>query len=243
MLKIVAHILVTITLISLLLGIKFLLKYFKSRSSNESISTSKGVIFQNKFYVLALFGIFVFLALAIIGSVFDPFNLSFAAHRGMKEDDYIATICFFAYSLVFYGTFVLCVNWRIELSEDTFTHTNMFGIKHTYRYDEIELRPLSAVYRGYKNGKWKFTISYLQNNSDLLSIVIEEYYRAKRKEEIKRIEQTLLEQKSSLTKAEMVQLLPEFSKQMIDTVVTRLVKESKLIKIRSGRLILYTVNE
>ena len=69
---------------------------------------------------------------------------------------------------------------NIEIKEDCFIHTNMFGFKKTYRYDEIEIKQLSAVYRCYKDEKWKITISFHTINSQALVTAQRKYLKSKK---------------------------------------------------------------
>lgn len=75
-------------------------------------------------------------------------------------------------------------NWKVELFDDCFIHTNFIGVKHKYNYDEIEIRQYKACDRIFTNGKYRFTVSYLQENSDAIDIA-RAWYRHRLKQEAK----------------------------------------------------------
>lgn len=80
-------------------------------------------------------------------------------------------------------------NWKIEIFDDYFVHTNFLGIKNRYSYDEIEIRNYKACDRIFVDGRYKFTISYLQEN--ILAIEIgRAWYRHRLKQAAKLAEKT-----------------------------------------------------
>ncbi len=78
----------------------------------------------------------------------------------------------------------LCVglmglNWRIEIKDDHFIYTNTFGIKKTYKFNEVRYKTMTAVSRYYKIGKRLpiFNISNFTYNTFALDITIDKYRR------------------------------------------------------------------
>lgn len=61
-------------------------------------------------------------------------------------------------------------NWKVEIFDDYFVHTNFLGVKNRYSYDEIEIRNYKACDRISVDGRYKFTISYLQENIRAIEI-------------------------------------------------------------------------
>lgn len=78
-------------------------------------------------------------------------------------------------------------NWKVEIYDDYFVHTNFIGVKHRYNYDEIEIRQYNACDRIFLNGKYRFTISYLQDNCDAIDVA-RAHYKHRLKQEAKRAE-------------------------------------------------------
>ena len=180
-LQIVSYIALGISGCMLLYSSIGLMRYF-AIAKNEK---DKVLIRWNKLYsIIGLTCMLVFL-LGMIMAIFDPFKIS--SKESTYEENLLAGI--FMSTFIVLG-FVICLfglNCQIEVNEDNFVHTNFIGIKHTYSYEEIEIRTLRAAYRGYKDGKYKFTISFLQENSDALCLAKERYDMSKKSEHKKKI--------------------------------------------------------
>ncbi len=123
---------------------------------------------------IALGGSVVFY-LILIASTFSILGFRF------DEEDLSYNVVFFAFFLLGFVLSLVSLNWKIELSEETFVHTNWRGKKRTYRYDEIEERELKSVSRFYKDGKFKFEISCFQDCVSL-SERIDKAHRKQKKE-------------------------------------------------------------
>lgn len=124
------------------------------------------------------YGVYALMYFVSIMILFDPFKIT--SPDMTIEDILFSAMCaiLFANTLCVYV--MLLANWNIEMKEDCFIHTNMLGFKKTYRYDEIEIKQLSAVYRCYKDGKWKITISHLAINNQALITAQKKYLNLKK---------------------------------------------------------------
>ena len=87
-------------------------------------------------------------------------------------------------------------NWKVELYDDYLTHTNFIGAKNKYTYDEIEIRRYNACKRIFTEGRYRFTISYLQENSDAIDLAIARY-RHRLKQEAKKAEEPPIPQEEN----------------------------------------------
>lgn len=97
-----------------------------------------------------------------------------------KKEDLDGIIAFFVgINIMELLGFVLCLfstNWKIEIYEEYFVHKDLIGVKHKYKYDEIEIKEFVQCIRGYKNGKYKFTIEMTQDNYYALLDAKEQYF-------------------------------------------------------------------
>ena len=178
-LQIVAYIALGISGCMLLYAIIGLIHYFTVAKKERD----KVIIRWDRLY--AIIGVIVILLALVfmIMAFFDPFKIS--SKDSTYEEDLLAGLFLFIGTVLGFVISLFGLNCQIEVNEDNFVHTNFIGIKHTYSYEEIEIRTLRAAYRGYKDGKYKFTISFLQENSDALCLAKEQYDISKKLEQKK----------------------------------------------------------
>lgn len=77
------------------------------------------------------------------------------------------------YSVALFALWVLGMfgfNWKVEIFDDYFVHTNFLGIKKQYGYDKIEIRKNSSCDRIFVDGKYKLTISHLLENRKAIEV-------------------------------------------------------------------------
>lgn len=77
------------------------------------------------------------------------------------------------YSVALFALWVLGMfgfNWKVEIFDDYFAHTNFLGIKKQYGYDKIEIRKNSSCDRIFVDGKYKLTISPLLENRKAIEV-------------------------------------------------------------------------
>lgn len=108
-----------------------------------------------------------------------------------------AVMVFFMVVILDWWTCLYSFNWKVEIFDDYFVHTNFLGIKNRYSYDEIEIRNYKACDRIFVDGKYKFTISYLQENIRAIEIG-RAWYRHRLKQAAKLAEKTKREEDARL---------------------------------------------
>ena len=70
---------------------------------------------------------------------------------------------------------IFSVNWQLKIDSTYFIRTNWLGCKKAYNYDEVEFRWFKSGYRCYRNGRYLFTLSILQNNHNRILESQKEY--------------------------------------------------------------------
>ena len=118
------------------------------------------------------------------------------AATGTKEENMGAGILLTFGEALIWTIGMYGFNWKVELYDDYFTHTNFIGVKNKYTYDEIEIRRYNACKRIFTEGRYRFTISYLQENSDAINIAIARY-RHRLKQEAKQAEEPPIPQEEN----------------------------------------------
>lgn len=123
----------------------------------------------------------IFLYVGIGGIlIFFPISLIFLFFSENILVDYVVgdNVLYFIFFLIFcipYFFFILQLNWKIEVLENTFVYRNIFRIKKTYNYSEIGIR---FYYNGlilhYKK-KRVVKISYHCENFDAIQSAIAPY--------------------------------------------------------------------
>ena len=154
----------------ILIASKWVFKYFQSKKAakiNEDDSVSN-IIKQPKLYLgVGIVGVVVFTAGGILAFLTDP------------EPYYISV---FPMVLLSIAIIFVAALWKIEIKDDEFTFRNMWGIKRTYKYNEVTVRQLERSTRFYRRGKHIVGISYLQDNWDGLQKAIKKYQKNREKQ-------------------------------------------------------------
>ena len=65
------------------------------------------------------------------------------------------------------------VNWKIELEEDSLTHTDLFGRQNIYAYADLTRRPWFGGYRYYARGKFVFGVGFVRGGLVYLNKIME----------------------------------------------------------------------
>ena len=180
-LQIAAYIVLGISSCMLLYAIIALIRYFAVTKKRNAGKEKSLIRWGASYAIIGIGGMIVFW-FVVIAECFDPFNI-FSKNSTYEEN----LLCSIFIAMFIILGFVLCLiglNWQIELKKDSFVHTNFIGIKHTYSYEEIEIKKLRYIYRGYKDGKFKFTISFRQQNCDALCMAKRIYHNLHKKVEI-----------------------------------------------------------
>ena len=65
------------------------------------------------------------------------------------------------------------INWKIELEEDSLTHTDLFGRQNIYAYADLTRRPWFGGYRYYARGKFVFGVGFVRGGLVYLNKIME----------------------------------------------------------------------
>lgn len=65
------------------------------------------------------------------------------------------------------------INWKIELEEDSLTHTDLFGRQNIYAYSDLTRRPWLGGYRYYARGKFVFGVGFVRGGLVYLNKIME----------------------------------------------------------------------
>lgn len=141
------------------------------------------IIRQPKYFRLVSPGILLFYAF-MIAAIFWPEKFA-----GTAQETVFWGMMFIIFVLLGWWVNLYSFNWKVEIFDDYFVHTNFLGIKNRYSYDEIEIRNYKACDRIFVDGKYKFTISYLQENIRAIEIG-RAWYRHRLKQAAKLAEKT-----------------------------------------------------
>lgn len=84
----------------------------------------------------------------------------------------IATVFFVAEVI---SVFLLrnTVNWKLELEEDSLTHTDLFGRQNIYAYADLTRRPWFGGYRYYARGKFVFGVGFVSGGLVFLNKIMD----------------------------------------------------------------------
>ena len=145
--------------LAIFFGITAFIRYILERKED----TSK-TIRQPRFYV-TVGGYVTICALAVI--VLAMFVPSISSNT--KEERFTAAILFsfMLYVGEIFG--IIGTSWKIELEDDCFYFTNIFGIKKRYKYEDVNFKYVSLGYRVYKGKKYLTTMNNMQVNYDALA--------------------------------------------------------------------------
>jgi len=145
--------------LAIFFGITAFIRYISERKED----TSK-TIRQPRFYVI-VGGYATICALTII--VLAMFVPSISSNT--TEERFTAAILF-SFMLYFGEIFgIIGTSWKIELEDDCFYFTNVFGIKKRYKYEDVNFKYVSLGYRVYKGKKYITTMNNMQDNYDALA--------------------------------------------------------------------------
>lgn len=177
--KIAAHICFAISTLLVASVLLSALRYFVIVKTHRE--ENKNIIRQPDLYRLVSLGIFL-LYMFMCAAIFWPEKFS-----GSIQESVSGGIIIIVFLIPFWWVGLLSFNWKVEIYDDYFVHTNFIGVKHRYNYDEIEIRQYNACDRIFLNGKYRFTISYLQDNCDAIDVA-RARYKHRLKQEAKRAE-------------------------------------------------------
>ena len=65
------------------------------------------------------------------------------------------------------------INWKIELEEDSLTHTDLFGRQNIYAYADLTRRPWFGGYRYYARGKFVFGVGFVRGGLVFLNKIMD----------------------------------------------------------------------
>lgn len=151
---------------------------------------NKNLIRQPNLYRLISLGILLCYA-SMLAAIFWPEKFA-----GSIKETISGGMMLTMFILLFWWVGLMAFNWKVELFDDCFIHTNFIGVKHKYNYDEIEIRQYKACDRIFTDGKYRFTVSYLQENSDAINIA-RARYKHRLKQEAKQAEEPPTPQKGN----------------------------------------------
>ena len=64
------------------------------------------------------------------------------------------------------------INWKIELEEDSLTHTDLFGRQNIYAYSDLTRKPGLGTSRYYARGKFVFGVGFVSGAARLLDEIM-----------------------------------------------------------------------
>lgn len=141
--------------------------------------------FQNTIQWESKLGKIVLISLGIIflAHVFTIVALYTQFVKIINNDSLMVLIGYLLFDIACFWAIGVTVNWKIEVKDEYFIYTNLFGIKRKLYYEGIYSRAYKGVYRYFKNGRKLplFTISYLIPNCDRLEIKLREHNMKKQK--------------------------------------------------------------
>ncbi len=143
-----------ISIVVVTISVKYFWQYTKNKVKKE-IDTN--VIKQPSTYlfvgILMIVGFTVILGVLLIAT--DAFHGS----------DTVAAIIFFSkISMFSFLILLFALNWKLELYDSYCTHTNLFGKKKEYLYQDLKVVDVSSGFRIYHNKRKVFDISIFQDN-------------------------------------------------------------------------------
>ncbi len=143
-----------ISIVVVTILVKYFWQYTKKKVKKDIDSN---VIKQPSTYlfvgILMIVGFTVILGVLLIAS--DVFH----------GNDTVAAIIFF--SILFMFSFLIllfALNWKLELHDSYCTHTNLFGKKKEYLYQDLKVIDVSSGFSVYHNKRRVFDISIFQDN-------------------------------------------------------------------------------
>ena len=85
--------------------------------------------------------------------------------NAFEQEGWFAGITVFALMYLLYiGLILFSLNWKLELHDSYCTHTNLFGKKRKYLYQDLKVVDVSSGFRVYYNNRRVFDISIFQDN-------------------------------------------------------------------------------
>ena len=176
--KIAAYIVFAISTLLVASVLFSALRYFLIVKTHRE--ETKNIIRQPNLYRLVSFAILGFYGFMVAALFWPEISIN-------SQADPVAGMLFILFIIPSWWVGLLSFNWKVEIYDDYFVHTNFIGVKHRYNYDEIEIRQYNACDRIFLNGKYRFTISYLQDNCDAIDVA-RARYKHRLKQEAKRAE-------------------------------------------------------
>lgn len=170
--KIAAHICFAISTLLVASVLFSAIRYFVVVKTHKE--ETKDIIRQPNFYRLVSFAILGFYGFMVAALFWPEICIN-------SQTDPVAGMMFILFIIPSWWVGLLSFNWKVEIFDDYFVHTNFIGVKHRYTYDEIEIRQYNVCERIFLNGKYRFTISYLQDNCDAIDVARARYFSRKTK--------------------------------------------------------------
>ena len=94
-------------------------------------------------------------------------------------EHYAYSLISFALSIPGLYLFLVGINQKCIVHDDFFIYVNCLGIKKSYKYDEVELKQMTASLRCYKHGTFQFALSPMQRNYSSLEVARQTYLMQK----------------------------------------------------------------
>lgn len=142
------------------------------KEKTESSTINPNIIRQPKSYLYVGIGGTIFFFVAAMFALFAPDKM---VVQNVKSHRILVMIVMLCICIPYVFIILFQVNWKIEIGENSFTYSNLFGKKRTYKFTEIKVKRLSRCTRFYNNEKHIVGISYLQANWDALEKAIQKY--------------------------------------------------------------------
>lgn len=157
--------------------------FFKRRSARAKMAAEQKAfcIFQSEIYgYIGFAGVSLSTLLSCLAAMRALFS---SAAEGRESLAICLGLLIFEVVCVILGLFSL--NWKIEFGDESFTFTNVFGKKWTFRYDadNILFWMKQKEVKCYTNDKCLFTLAYKQKNSDALYLAHSRYFNEHQREE------------------------------------------------------------
>lgn len=116
------------------------------KKKTESSTINPNIIRQPKSYLYVGNGGTIFFFAAAMFALFAPDKMVVQNEKSHRILVMIVMLCI---CIPYVFIILFQVNWKIEIGEDSFTYSNLFGKKRTYQFSEIKVKRLSRCTRFY----------------------------------------------------------------------------------------------
>lgn len=143
-----------ISIVVVSISVKYFWQYTKKKVKKDIDSN---VIKQPSTYLLV--GIMGTVVLTVIIGV-----LLLTTSAFEQEGRFAGITVFALIYILLIGIILFSLNWKLELHDSSCTHTNLFGKKKEYLYQDLKVVDVSSGFRVYYNKRRVFDISIFQDN-------------------------------------------------------------------------------